>query len=286
MSAASPLSPSAHIRALVSGLPAPRRQQRLLYMLQAYVDDSKSIETPQVFILGGYIAPSEKWEQFSDEWQRVLDMRPPIHYYKFNEAERLEGEFYAWSEKRRDERVILLRRVIEEFASAEISIRFKIDAHRKAFASWGRHHRNPYYFATAHLMGVVGRNLEKLGIEPQPLEFIFDNQVIEKGKVIEGWDWAVKRARPNPADLLSKILVNPPTFRDDKDVLPLQAADMCAGWWRTFSMDKLNGREPKIYRGFQKQLRGVFVQFNEEQMRELAEKGLRDLQTRPELRSV
>jgi hypothetical protein len=81
MSAAVRERANSYIWALVSGFSEPMRSNRLLLMLQAYIDDSRS-DDPPVFALGGFIAPAEKWASFSDEWQQFLDMPPAIKYFK------------------------------------------------------------------------------------------------------------------------------------------------------------------------------------------------------------
>ncbi len=63
--------PSERILALVWGFAGEKRRRRLLGMFQAYIDDSGRGQTP--FVLAGYIAPAEKWAEFSDKWQALLD---------------------------------------------------------------------------------------------------------------------------------------------------------------------------------------------------------------------
>ena len=48
---------------------------------------------------------------------------------------------------------------------------------------------NPYYFANACVMANVARNLEKFGLPREPMDFIFDDQVMEKDRIYAGWKW-------------------------------------------------------------------------------------------------
>jgi hypothetical protein len=93
----------------VSGFPAKVRWKRRILFLQAFIDDS-GVGQPPVSVLGGFIAPAERWAAFSTEWQQVLDIRPSIAYLKMSEAEACTGEFAHWSEGRRDERLALFFR--------------------------------------------------------------------------------------------------------------------------------------------------------------------------------
>ena len=74
-----------HIRALLAGMSARARQQRVLVMLQAYIDDSGNGDPP-VYVLAGFVASSDEWEIFTDEWQALLDAPPRLEYFKMKEA--------------------------------------------------------------------------------------------------------------------------------------------------------------------------------------------------------
>jgi hypothetical protein len=249
-------------------------------MVQAYVDDSKSEGSPPFFILGGYIATAETWARFSEEWQRALDMRPRIPYFKYREALRGEGEFNGASEALRMERASVMRGVIELFDLAEFGIGFRVDAYEKAFARFGgQQATNPYYFATANLMAELARGLEQLLLPRERLDIIFDNQMMEKDKVIAAWEWATKAtAKPIPSDILTEILRNPPTWRDDKDVLPLQAADMHATWLRIDLENQRDGRPRKTMPGARRQLRGMGITFTEAELIARADRMEADIQ--------
>lgn len=259
---------------LVSGYPEPMRSGRLLYVLQALVDESESYGEHRVFALGGYIAPAKQWAAMADEWKAVLDLSPRIEYFSFKEAfpasGKPNGQFRGWTLEERNQRVALLRRVIEAHVSAEFGLCFLVDAYQNAYAHWGKPHQNPYYFATASLMPMVARSLGKLGLPPQQLDFIFDERKIEQDKVLEAWKWATSNAKPDPPDLMTKVLRQHPFFMNDEDFVPLQAADMCAGWWRSWATAKLSGKDVQQIPGFRKNLPGMLIQFSEQQMRESA----------------
>src|SRR4051812_26441335 len=95
--------------ALVCGLPAGDRERRQIYMLRAFIDDSRGHSLPKVFVLAGYISTAERWASFSDEWRRALDMSPRIAYFKYWEAIKRRKQFYGWSEKAAFERASVFR---------------------------------------------------------------------------------------------------------------------------------------------------------------------------------
>ncbi len=260
------------ILALDSGLPTGKREKRWLFMIQAFVDDSRWHGDNPVFVLGGYLARAEDWAKFSDDWRRALETPPAIRVFKMNDALRGNKEFHGMSEERRTSKIAMMRSVIEQHVNAEFSVAFRVDHYQAAYAHWGKEHQNPYYFAMATLTGFVARHIDRLGFPREPVDFIFDMQVMEMDKVMAAWQWAresQRQVRPNPSDML-EILKNPPTFRSDEDLMPLQAADMQAVWVRR-NID-LNGSQAVIppMPGFKKQLRGVVYHYSEQQMRDAA----------------
>jgi hypothetical protein len=270
--------------AIVSGVPSPERERQQLLMLQAFIDDSKGQEPRGIFLLGGYVATVECWAAFSDEWARVRDAHPKIRYFKLREAQRRIGQFYGVSEEICREKIAMFRGVIEQFAISEVCIAFRAKSHKEAFGRYGKRFENPYYFALAHLSAFIADNLEKLGLERDEVQFIFDIQAQEMHKVVEGWEWAVsqKHRFPDSRPSLDTIWRTPPMFQDDERVLPLQAADMHATHMRQSFEALLAKNEPPKLPGFTKGLPGGNLQFSKQQMTELADQwpslfpGLRD----------
>jgi hypothetical protein len=213
---------SSYIWALVSGFPEPMRSARPLLMLQAYIDDSRS-DDPPAFALGGFIAPAEKWARFSDEWQQFLDMRPAIKYFKMNEAMSFSGEFSHWSDERRNERLRLMHRVIEDHVSAGINCIIRPNEYANVFKNpvVPTKLHNPYYFLFFGLINALAINQHRLGLSER-IDFIFDEQVMEKSTIVDSWG-AFKLLAEVPKELLGDT----PSFRNDQTTLPLQAADMC-----------------------------------------------------------
>jgi hypothetical protein len=213
---------SSYIWALVSGFPEPMRSARPLLMLQAYIDDSRS-DDPPAFALGGLIAPAEKWASFSDEWQQFLDMPPAIKYFKMSEAMSFGGEFSHWSEERRNERLRLMHRVIEDHVSAGINYIIRPNEYANVFKNTvvPTKLHNPYYFLFFGLINALAINQHRLGLTGR-VDFIFDEQVMEKSTIIDSWS-AFKLLAEAPKELLGDT----PSFRNDQTTLPLQAADMC-----------------------------------------------------------
>jgi hypothetical protein len=68
------------VLALVSGLPRGKWERRHIMVLQACLDDSGELEESinPTFVLAGFIADSENWVKFINEWTDALAAPPRI----------------------------------------------------------------------------------------------------------------------------------------------------------------------------------------------------------------
>ena len=90
---------------------------------QGYIDDSGSELQGPLFVLGGFIATTTQWADFSDEWAAALGASPSLDYFKAKEAYRLRDQFdpkRGWDERRRDDRIAILVRIIKKHAIARV----------------------------------------------------------------------------------------------------------------------------------------------------------------------
>lgn len=216
---------SLRILSLVSGLPGAKRRLRVLVMLQAYMDESGEGD-PDIFVLAGFVSTVERWTAFSDEWQHHLDHHS-AHYRKLEYFKMAE----MFSERDR-ERCRWFFNVIEDHALAAISCTIPVRELRRQVSRIFDDPReraelgNPWHFAMTELTGVFVNHKEKLPNLPnEPVDFVFD-ETANKKVLIEGFEAAT--LMHGGADKLP--LTSTPSFRNDKEYLPLQAADMLA-WW-------------------------------------------------------
>jgi hypothetical protein len=226
-----------YVDALVSGVPAPKREKRLLFMLQAFIDDSGSHPEAGALVLAGWLARVDTWKRFADEWNAALDWAPRLAYFKMNEAATLTDQFRDWSESRRDERLVRLHRIIEEFVIGGITQVIPRREYETVFGTEEeRFLHNPYYLANIEISNKLMANRYLLGIADEPIKFIFDNQVMEMGKIVEAWDDLAK-SHPH----IRLFQGGPPSFERSIDQRPLQAADLLAWWIRRRYEEKALG---------------------------------------------
>jgi hypothetical protein len=193
-------------------------------MLQVCVDGSGTGD-PRALILAGYVASPETWLEFSKDWKSHLDdLKLPR--FKMNEMvnrEEIAASFYRIIERHNVIAAISLtistadlRKVVREIVPPS-----DIEAENL---------ENPYYFAVKSIIGGLAALQTEIGIA-EPVDFIFDDES-EKGQLLSIWP-LMKAAMPT--DVI-KMIGGTPTFRDDEQFMPLQAADLYAWWVRKWHL--------------------------------------------------
>lgn len=192
--------------------------------LQAFSDDSASEIGDKRLFFAGYLNSAARWGLFAEAWDEELKVRPSIAYLKMAEAQNLRDQFRGWSVLDKDRKLRSLVRVIHHFAPTS----FEFSVSRKAY--WDdvkpvapRGIQAPHFVLTYHVMAGLSQYAASVR-NRIPIDFIFDDQEGVQDD-IELFFSYMKRQIPRKA---RKLIVNAPVFRSDRDVLPLQAADMLA----------------------------------------------------------
>lgn len=202
--------------------------------LAAYLDDSGTHEDSRVYMLAGYLAPTEKWKRLSEDWEHALK-RWSIPWMHMNSAEQGQKHFRSWKKARR-------RRCIHAFANivgrhAEYGIVPAI-AHQsfrtmvKGVVSDDKRLLREYADTYTHALTLMLVSLRKLclhkGIQPGEVEVVIAEQA--KGG----------RAIANIGTLPARLGFSAPLFMNPRKHPPLQAADMFA-WSHNRFMSKHPG---------------------------------------------
>lgn|SRR5215469_6660341 len=241
------IQPSDHVWALVSGLASPDRERRLMGILQAYIDDSGR-GAPPVYVLAGWISDSARWASFANEWAAALREPPLINYFKMKEAASCQGgEFMGWQNEARDRKLVRLASVIRDHAMVGIGFAVKhtdwelaVKRRVKNIPVMGKQLKEPYFFACYGLMIQFIKMQRDLGIS-QPVDFIFDEQQKLSAYVDESYDHLkALSAECHP------LIGDRPSHKDDKKILPLQAADLFAWHVRRYFEDEIEQKPPHI----------------------------------------
>jgi hypothetical protein len=237
--------------ALVSGLPSNKRADRRLMVLQAFFDDSGNEPTSPIFVLAGLVTTHERWARFSEEWRAVLDGPPRLDYFKMAEAESLRKQFSienGWNKESRDDLVLRLAGIVFKHVIGGIHASIS----HESFDRWIRSIKNPTrnttqdhpYFALFHAVVQITSFLQIRSFQNHPCDLIFDEQGSLGLDAIHYWENLRRIEAPNKdvADVMAGYSGNPPNFRNEKEFLPLQAADLYAWQLRRRFVER--GRAP------------------------------------------
>jgi len=202
-------------------------------VLQAFMDESEGDDG--AFVLAGHIATAEAWAKFSQEWEFLLSMGTLAQnnkmHFKMSEMAFLPE---------RMERVPAFYKIIETYVALAISCsvrRRDLDRAKSRLyvpnntIDWD-FADNIYRFAFHGLLNSFNQNravVEAVIPPDQPVDFIFDER-LEKKPIRDEWDGFVQ-SRPQK---IRKLYGSYPRFENDqdRDFLPLQAADFWAWWVR------------------------------------------------------
>ena len=135
--------------------------------------------------------------------------------------------------------------------------------------------RNPFFFCTFNLMHDLMRMGDTvLGIN-DPIDFIFDEQSRGKKQIFMAWD----NFKAN-AQISKKLIGGSPIFRDDKQVLPLQAADFLAWTARRKVVSQLRFEAPKHFSWMAttKQYKAIYRIWNESTLTTYVQANIRQKQ--------
>jgi hypothetical protein len=180
--------------------------------------DESSSEYP--YVAAGWAARPDSWQKISDRWKQTLDAEPKLGYFKLNDALALKGSFKGWTEPDRDAKLRALTRAIPHDGSV-----FGVGCHVRRDVFEGvvdkiprKIYRDPYYLCVATTMIFsAGGETQIVGVDK--IDFILDHsRAAERMRKLFYAD--IKPAFPKLGECLTM---------DDKETMPLQAADLTAG---------------------------------------------------------
>jgi len=209
-------------------------------MLQAYVDESGGTQRGNILLLAACVLTYDEWVKFSDDWQAVLDAEPRISTFHFRDARKLEKEFRGWTPLARDLKVIALTEVVMRHRPMIYACWVNVDDYNRIVRPAAPPDFRDAYFALFYTVIVsVAATRVNLG-DTIPIDYVFDEHG-DVGLNALLWYYEVKQNVPSP---VSALMGSTPIFKDDKDVLPLQAADLVA--WHKRRRLEFAGKDPEV----------------------------------------
>ncbi len=205
-----------------------------------YVDESAGSGQGKILLLSACIQTYPVWAQFSDDWHKVLHAEPSVNAFHVREARKLEGDFKGWKAIDVDHKIIALTEVIVRHDPKVVTCWIS----EEDYAETIRRHGPPdlqhaYFTCFLAIIRKVAEYQVWRGITT-PADFIFD----EKGDIgYEALMWYSEIRDTFPKDIQG-VLGSTPVFRNDEEVLPLQAADLIA--WRKRRRKEIGGLDPEL----------------------------------------
>ena len=212
-----------HISALVSGYAKAERERRMFAMLQGFGDDTgKGQES--VFALGGLVAPVERWGEFSIAWDAKLKEEPAIRLFKARDAAGRRGEFSRFLPAQRDKKVSDLISIINDHANFYVGCAIDKEDWAKVFdRKIAKTMDSPFFFSYMRLITASIQWMRYKGPFFDKVEWIFDEENLTIYLEVLNWWMAQKNESPH---FMRKRMGNHPIMRNDKEFMPLQAADL------------------------------------------------------------
>ncbi len=227
-------SASAAVLALVCGLPRDLRGRRRLAMLRAFVDDSGR-GNPPIFVLAALVARAAAWAAFSDEWDEILGAEPRMPFLKMKELMNFDS---AAGDSDRLHKLYALQGVINRHVEYGVVIGLPSQEYRKIFKGvTPLALESEYFFAATHIIEAVLGHEYDSG-RKEKVSFVFDEQMKEQTEVLSSWNYAKNGGAAAP---IRRRMGGTPTWDNDRDLRPLQAADMIAWLCRRLGADMVVG---------------------------------------------
>lgn len=192
-----------------------------MFELFAYMDETgHSKEERQKFVgMGGLIATDDNWERFGRKWKAALTSFRIPHFHMKDFAHS-RGAFEGWSELKRRKLFGKLLKIIETTYALPFGAVIAMDDYRQLSEERQRNFEDPYFLAFADC-AVHALMLMAPMPREEKINMVFSEQVEFRNRAVKLYA-KVKRVHRAGEKL------SPPEFRDMRDVVQLQGADLVA----------------------------------------------------------
>lgn len=209
----------------LSGYPTAVRKRKVLLAIQFMADDSGCKGAAKDAVMGGLLGSAQDWAVFADKWKECLDASPTIPYFKMNHAMRRTGPFARLTDKQRRAKVESLVAVLNDKDLRFDALHITVDtaAYAKVVPAGKGGTANPYFYTFQMFIGAACREMIDRK-ETERCEIFFDEH-LTLGEKSKRWYPFLRTIMSDDERAVAPI---EPTFKNDVDFLPLQAADMIA----------------------------------------------------------
>jgi hypothetical protein len=202
-------------------------------MLSGFMDETgHSQDERQRFNgMAGVVAPYEHWAEFERKWKKTLTefKIPHFHMKDFASSDlaefstRSKNPFKGWSQIKKAKLFQKLLKHMETAYVYPLGSSLCMEDFRSLTPEQRALFDDPYYMGFVAVLAYVGGFLDKAGAaSSERAAIIFSDQVEFKNRALEFFEKAIGDEE------FIKRRIDPPTFRDMRHVVPLQAADIVA----------------------------------------------------------
>lgn len=193
-------------------------------MLTAYFDETgHSKDEKQRFNgMAGLIAPTSNWELFERKWKATLARKEfNIPFFHMKDFARFKGYFEGWTEVQRQRLYGKLLRLIEAAYPFPIGAILPMKDYKKHAQRLDGIFGDPYYIGFGNVVSYVTSFVGSMKGRENKAALVFSDQVEFRHKALKFYEVVSKLEQ-------IKRTTAPPDFRDMRDLVPLQAADIVA----------------------------------------------------------
>lgn len=199
--------------------------------LTAYFDDSGTHDDSSTVVVAGFVSPPNQWRRFTREWAKAGTEYgfSEFHFAEFlaNNKESDFADTKKWNDKYKASVLRRLSSIAAQHSVRAFSASVSRADYDELVKGVFRHDVGGHFtFVVRAVLGFIEQWRADQGIK-EPIEYIFSTMTGQPKREIDGvFDGALKSDDP-----LHKFGVVPGchSFRDMRQILPLQAADLLAG---------------------------------------------------------
>jgi hypothetical protein len=143
----------------------------------------------------------------------------------------LSGEFNFWSEQKRDDKIREMAKVVDRDDLFEVAVVADLADYERIIGPWsevpGNHSlRHPYLMLCEYVLSACITEAVNRGCT-RPMEIVYDEHKKFRPMFTAAYSDCLEVSKEDPERLA--VMPIQPWFRDDKEFVVLQAADMLAG---------------------------------------------------------
>ena len=212
------------------GMPKHLRAKKVVMVMRAFFDESGlNPKKDKALVMAGFLGTVEQWESVSDTWEQCLNQRPKIEYFKSDEADHLDGEFWQFNHMVASRKKNALAKIIGEselqgfFVSVGHGLLAQRNPSPRKRTAGSRTYDWGFFTATLGVLQYVRDH------HPQEtVDFIFDERR-ELGQCISMFNELRELARGEMPWATVFGLAGTCIPGDDKKIPALQMGDLLAG---------------------------------------------------------